>query len=506
MKTLFHDGTFFTMQAPQHSVEAVLVEDGKIIQMGTYDELKNSADETISLEGRAVYPGFIDSHLHLIGHGQKITSIDLSTFTSIREILEVVMNAQAVSGWIVLEGWNDNQLMDGRAITRQDLDSVSTDIPIVLKRICRHVLVANSKALELCGISSTPPDVSGGVIGRDESGHLNGLFYDEAQQLITQHIPELSIDDLSVIIKKSVKDLHSLGLTGAHSEDMAYYGPYTKPLEAYKASLENSFRVHLLRHHHVFEDMVHEKGDDFLSFGNMKIFMDGSLGGHTAWLTEPYTDDPSLSGVAIHSVEQLTEMVKIARSHNTGIAVHVIGDLATKIVLDVVEQNPPVGDAIDRLIHVNVLTKDLIDRMKLLPLMADIQPMFVPSDFPWVKDRLGESRLAYSYAWRTLLDESIGLAGGSDAPIESADPLLGINAAMHNPYLPDQELTAFEAVSLYTTGAAAIAKQSERFGKLAIGYCADFTVLSEEITKESIYHCKIEATIVNGVTVFKSNG
>lgn len=503
MKTLFYDARFVTMTTEGHEVEAVLVEDGKIMETGRLDELKERADEHVSLNGKVVYPGFIDSHMHLIGHGQKISSVDLSGYTSIREILEVIRQTEPVSGWIVLEGWNDNQLMEGRAITRQDIDSVCTDYPVVLKRICRHVVSVNSKALELAGIGEDKQEVPGGVIGRTEQGELNGLFYDEAQALIVEHIPELSQDDLVNIIHTSIQDLHRMGLTGAHSEDMAYYGSYTNPLGAYRRAIDANFRVHLLRHHHVFEEMVHETGDDFIALGNMKIFMDGSLGGHTAWLSEPYADEPSLSGVAVHTEEQLVRLTKIARTHGTGIAVHVIGDQATKVVLDVIEKYPPREGVIDRLIHVNVLSKELIDQMKNLPLMADIQPMFVPSDFPWVADRLGPTRLTYSYAWKTLREEGIVLAGGSDAPIESADPLLGMNAAMNNPYMPEQELSAFETVSLYTTGAAAIAKEDHLYGKIAPGFCADFTVVSDEITKESISHCQIEATIVNGSRVYQ---
>ncbi|MFC4354642.1 amidohydrolase [Chryseomicrobium palamuruense] len=503
MKTLFSNARFVTMTAEGHEVEAVIVEDGKIIETGRFNDLKELADEQVSLEGKVVYPGFIDSHMHLIGHGQKISSVDLSGFTSIREILEVIHQAEPVSGWIVLEGWNDNQLMEGRAITRQDIDTVCSDYPVVLKRICRHVVAVNSKALELAGIGEDTHDVSGGVIGRTDHGELNGLFYDEAQALIIEHIPELSQDDLVDIIHTSIKDLHRMGLTGAHSEDMAYYGPYTNPLGAYRKAIDSNFRVHLLRHHHVFKDMVHESGGAFISLGNMKIFMDGSLGGHTAWLSKPYTDEPSLSGVAVHTEEQLIALTKVARTYQTGIAVHVIGDQATKVVLDVIEKHPPQNGVIDRLIHVNVLSKELIDRMKELSIMADIQPMFVPSDFPWVTDRLGKDRLTYSYAWKTLLEEGIVLAGGSDAPIENADPLLGMNAAMNNPYVPDQELTAFETISLYTTGAAAIAKEDHLYGKIASGFCADFTVVSDEITKESISHCQIEATIVNGNVVYQ---
>ncbi|WP_342525639.1 amidohydrolase [Chryseomicrobium sp. FSL W7-1435] len=504
MKTLLYNGTFITMEQEHHSVEAVLLDNGVIQATGTFEELKALADEQLSMQGNVIYPGFIDSHMHLIGHGQKILSADLSTCRSIREILEIVASATPVSGWIVLEGWNDNILMDNRPPTRADLDMIFPDTPVMLKRVCRHVLVANTKALEIAGVSSSIEEMQGGVIGRDsQTGELNGLFYDEAQQLVVKAIPELSVEDLATIIQASIRDLHSLGLTGGHTEDMAYYGAYTNPLSAYRLALGSSFRAHLLRHHLVFQEMVHETGDDFLSFGCMKLFMDGSLGGHTAWLSSPYSDEPELEGVAIHTKEALIEMVKLARNHQAGIAVHVIGDRATEQIVELLENYPPTEGVVDRLIHVNVLSKELVERIANLNVMCDIQPMFVPSDFPWVKDRLGQERLDYAYAWKTLLERGIGLAGGSDAPIETADPLLGIQAAINNPYLPEQELTPFEAIQLYTTGAAKIAGQQNRFGKISPGFVADFTILSEEITKDSIIHLTVEQTIVNGETVYR---
>ena len=183
--------------------------------------------------------------------------------------------------------------------------------------------------------------------------------------------------------------------------------------------------------------MQGEKPTDFIEFGAMKIFIDGSLGGHTALLSEDYSDSPGNKGVAVHDNEKLENLVKLARKYNENIAVHVIGDKAVEIILDLIEKYPaPVGKK-DRLIHVNVLTEDLVNRMAKLPVVLDIQPMFVPSDFPWVIDRLGKERLTWAYAWKTLLDKGFDCSGGSDSPIELADPLLGMDAAANNIYLPE---------------------------------------------------------------------
>ncbi|MFJ5769706.1 amidohydrolase [Psychrobacillus sp. NPDC093180] len=502
MKTLWTDGLIFTMNAEGETVEAVLVENGKIVQTGQKDQLVHLADQVHSLQGATMYPGFVDSHIHLIGHGEKLAYLDLSMFTSIQTIVLAVAEHVKKGDWYVAEGWNDNKLVEGRPITCNDLDEMN-ETPVVLKRICRHVLVANSKAMELAGVTKDTPNPIGGIIGKDEHGNLNGLFYDEAQQLITSHIPAVKTEYLEEVIKASVADLQSKGLTGVHTEDMAYYGPYTVPLEAYRRTIGSSFRTHLLLHHEVFEQMQGEEPTEFIEFGAMKIFIDGSLGGHTALLSEDYSDSPGVKGVAVHDQAKLEGLVTLARKYDENIAVHVIGDKAVEIILNLIEKYPAPVSKKDRLIHVNVLSEELISRMAQLPVVLDIQPMFVPSDFPWVIDRLGKERLTWAYAWKTLVEKGFDCSGGSDSPIELADPLLGMDAAANNIYLPHQELTAFEAISLFTTGSAKAIGMEHVRGKIMSGYDADFTIVDQALTKETFTTSKVLQTIVNGEIVFK---
>lgn len=504
MKTLWTDGNIFTMHEEDQKIEAVLVEDGKIIRTGSKESLLPLANKVNSLNGATMYPGFVDSHIHLIMHGEKLAYLDLSTFTSINEIVKEV--AQRVDGneWYVAEGWNDNKLIEGRQIYCSDLDHIN-ETPIVLKRVCRHVLVANSKAMELAGITKDTPNLTGGIIGKDSDGNLNGLFYDEAQQLITSKIPPVTTEYLVDVIKNSVSDLQAKGLTGVHTEEMAYYGPYTIPLQAYREAIDKNFRVHLLRHHDAFEMMQGEKPSEFIEFGAMKIFIDGSLGGHTALLSEDYSDNPGNKGVAVHDPNKLERLVQLARKFNETIAVHVIGDKATEIIVDLIEKHPAPAGKKDRLIHVNVLSEELMERMIKLPVVLDLQPIFVPSDFPWVIDRLGNDRIKWAYAWKTLIDRGFECSGGSDSPIEVADPLIGMDAAVNNSYLPEQSLSAFEAISLFTTGSAkAIGKENER-GKILPGYDADFTVVSTELNKTTFLKATVLETIVAGEIVYKNN-
>ena len=502
MKTLWTDGKIFTMEAEADIVEAVLVEDGTIIKTGLKNELLPLEDHVESLNGSVMYPGFVDSHIHLIGHGEKLSYLDLSTFSSIKQIKETIATYITNEEWYMTEGWDDNKLEEGRALTCTDLDFI-TETAVVLKRVCRHVLVANTTAMNLAGISKETPNPMGGVIGKDENGELNGLFYDEAQRLITEHIPLPTTEYLKKIIASSIEDLKSKGITGVHTEDMSYYGHYKVPLQAYREVVKNGFRVHLLRHHEVFEQMQGEETSLFIEFGAMKIFVDGSLGGRTALLSEDYADERGERGLEVHNPKKLEDLVKLARSYHENIAVHVIGDLAVEKILDLIVKYPVPKGKKDRLIHVNVLRADLVERMKKLPVILDLQPIFVPSDFPWVKERLGSSRLQWAYAWKSLLEEGLECSGGSDSPIELADPLLGIDAAVNNSYLPEQELTVFEAVSLYTSGSAkAIGRENKR-GLILPGFDADFTILNNVLEKTNILSTSVVKTVVAGEIVFK---
>ncbi|MHA6259248.1 amidohydrolase [Sporosarcina sp. CAU 1771] len=521
MKTLWHNGTIYTMKKNGDTIEALLIEGGKISAVGTYEELRERADEEIDLQGAVLYPGFVDSHMHMIGHGEKLLSLDLAKATSSDEMMDMLIGAHKELGaneWFVGEGWNENNFPDKKIFTRQELDIV-TDSPMILKRACRHAALANTKALERAGITKETKDPVDGVIVRDEHGEPTGYLLEGAQEMVFSLIPAATEESLTRALHKSVDDLLALGLTGAVTDDLGYYGHYGNPLQAFKNVIGEGkkFRAHLLRRQTVFSQLMEENATynaPWIEPGAMKFFIDGALGGKTALLSKPYSDTPETSGMTVHSDEEIEEVVLLARNYGEAIAVHVIGDAAVEKVLDVIEQHPAPEGKLDRLIHVNVLRDDLVDRMEKLPVILDIQPVFVSSDFPWVMDRLGEDRLDWAYAWKSLLDRGFICGGGSDAPIEEANPLLGIYAAvarrkvgeMHEGYLPEEKLSRFEAVSLFTTGSAATIGKASVRGKLDVGFDADFTVLDKDLFTvdiECIAEATVEMTVVAGDIMYK---
>lgn len=523
MKVLWHGGTIYTMEAEGATPEAVLVSDDHIEKVGTYEELKSFADKEIDLQGATMYPGLVDSHMHMIGHGEKLMRVDLSIIESSEEMREQLIESTKdlkKDDWFIGEGWNENNFADRKIFHRNELDEISTS-PMLLKRVCRHAILANSSALALAGITKDSPDPEGGLIVRDADGEPTGYLLDAAQDLVASQVPEVSVDYLTRALKKSVDHLLSLGLTGAHTEDMGYYGHYSRPLDAFKNVVGDKvkFRAHLLRAHIAFEEMMENAtyAEPFIDPGPMKIFADGSIGGRTALLSKPYNDDPSTVGVAIQSDEELKRLVSIARKHGEAVAIHVIGDLGLEMALDAIEAHPVPKGKRDRLIHTMVVREDLVARMQQIEVALDLQPSFVTSDFPWVVERLGENRLEWSYVWKKLLNHGLICAGGSDAPIEEADPRLGIYAAVtrrkpyetHEGYLPEEKLTRFEAIQLYTSGsAAAIGKENER-GIIREGFDADFTIFDRDLfagNEEQILEAEPVMTVVAGEIMYQKGG
>ncbi|MFO1444129.1 amidohydrolase, partial [Bacillus sp. Bva_UNVM-123] len=525
MSTLWYGGNIYTLQDENHQVEAVLTNGNKIMALGKLADLEEKyhaeINDRINMNGDTMLPGFVDSHMHLIGHGEKLIRLDLSSYKSKEEVLAAVKEyAKSTSEgeWIIGEGWNENLWETNEFIYAHELDEIVPNHPVLLKRVCRHALVANTRALKAASIDEHTENPPGGVIEKDEHGKPNGILKDKAYEQLFNVIPTVSEAYLQKALTEAIKDAYRLGLTGAHTEDLNYYGGYTRTYETFKRVIEEeglSFRAHLLVHHEVVDEMINagehfHSGSEWIEFGAMKIFADGALGGRTALLSHPYADDPSTSGVAIFTQSQLNNLVKKAREYELPVAVHAIGDLAFEMVLCAIEKYPLQGKGRDRLIHAQILREDLIERAKTLPLIVDIQPRFLASDFPWVIDRIGAERNGHYYAWKTLLQNGLPCAGGSDAPIEPLNPLLGIHAAVtrtniddpnHTVYNAQECLTVYEAVSLFTKGSAFAACHEMNRGVIKEGYLADFTILQTDIFKvhpKEIPNITVAKTVIGG--------
>lgn len=282
------------------------------------------------------------------------------------------------------------------------------------------------------------------------------------------------------------------------------------------------FRTHQLLYYAYLQEaeqlgLAAGSGDEWLRLGAVKLFADGAIGGRTALLEQPYSDAPETSGIAIHTQEGLNDIVSAARRLGYPVAVHAIGDAAARMTLAAMQHQPLRPDAAlpDRFIHAQVLNRGLVEQMASMRLIADIQPRFVASDFPWVLDRVGPERAGYLYAWKKLLAAGIPCAGGSDAPIEPLSPFLGMHAAVtrcrpgerHEGYLPEERLNPAEALRLFTEGSASAAGEQRERGRIAPGFRADFTVTDRDITAdaEEMLNVKVRMTVVNGAVAYSAD-
>ena len=515
MSTLYYNGTIYTMTEEMSTVSAVLIHNGIIEKTGSYEELEVLADEFINLDGKTMMPALTDVHQHLVMIGKKLELLALDDVTDIVEMKQQVKAFRTNRTWNNILGYDENNFENQYKISIKELDEL-TDKPTLITRICSHAGVVNSAAFEALNITKETENPEGGYFERDEDGELTGWVYDKAFEEMRAATVEDTTESLGEDIARGVKYLQSLGIANAHTEDLAYYGDFNIPLDAYLNTLGKDalkFRVNLLTHEQVYEDVV--KADktykeNFVERDAMKIFADGAFGAKTALVSEPYVDSTN-KGLQIHTADKLEEMVQTARANNDAVAVHMIGDRAIEMVLDAIEKYPVPQGKHDRLIHISLLRPDLIERIANLPVVCDIQPTFLTSDMPWVADYIGEERAKYLYPFKTLLDKGVIMGGSSDAPIEKVNPFLGIHALMTREedgtvYNPAEIISRFDAFKMYTVEAAKIVYRENIQGKIETGYFADFIVLDRDVmtvSPDELKETKVLKTIIDGDIVFE---
>ncbi|MCP1288212.1 amidohydrolase [Mammaliicoccus sciuri] len=527
MKKLYQNGTIYTMEKPDDTYAGVIVDNGMIeavLSQEDLNQLQKTDYEIIDLKGGTMFPGFVETHIHVMGTGVWLSSVILNGETNIENVKQKIrQKAQTLQPgeWLVAEGYDEN-LLNGVRLNKFDLDELCKDNPVIVKRVCRHAAIVNSKALEILGMTNDVENPDGGSYEKQD-GELTGWLYDTAMEPFEELASNEDEQSLTKHLNNAITYLYQYGITGSHTEDLGYYEDYKDVLNAYKTVVgpgedQKPFRVRLLRHFSVYEQMMEEQAtfvDKWIEPDAMKFYADGAFGGSTALLKEPYSNDPTGMnyGLAIYTQEELEEKVKIARKYNGAIAVHMIGDKACEMVLDAIEKYPVQNGLRDRLIHISTLNEALLQRVANLPVICDVQPQFITSDFPWVQYKVGKERARYLYPFKSMLDLGIIIGGGSDAPIETPNPMLGIHAAVNRQtygeegaYFIEEALSVFDALRLYTTLASEIGQTTDRTGKIKVGYEADFTVLDQnpfKVNRQDLAQIKAKLTIVNGNIVYE---
>lgn len=540
MDLILINGIIATQDKKDSFVEAVAIKDGNIVKVGTTAEMldfKNEETEVIDLGGKLVLPGFNDSHMHLLNYGNFLKNIDLTGVKSIEEIIQkvkdILWEKNIEKGqWIKGRGWNNDYFQgNNRFPNRYDLDKISTEHPIILTRACGHIAITNSKALELANITKDTKQSIGGEFDIDKNGEPLGIFRENAIELINNIIPEPSVKELKDMLLVAIKKANVNGITSVQTDDFGVisYDNYEKIIKAYE-ELKKEGKLTL----RVYEQCLFQEpnklerflgkgyntgyGDEFFKIGPLKLIADGSLGARTAALTRPYKDAPHTYGIPVFNQEELDNLVDIAHSKGMQVAIHAIGDKAMYMAFESIEKaldKNPKKDHRCGIVHCQITDKYLLNKFKELNVIAYIQPIFLDYDWKIAESRVGSELIKTSYNWKTLIDNKVNIACGSDCPVEDLNVMKGIYEAVTRKdlkgepidgWMPEQRLTVQEAVYGYTVGGAYTSFEEDIKGTIEEGKLADMVVLSKNIYKiphDEIKDIKVEMTIFNGQIVYR---
>lgn len=521
--TVFTGGTIYTGNPDQPIVDAVVVgEDGRIV--GTAPPLSEDWDEAeidlVDLHGAYMYPGFTDSHAHLLGIGQRELTLNLEGTASIAELVSRI--ASEVEGkepgvLVFGRGWIETGWPEGRMPTAADLDAVSPDNPVILVRADGHALVANSAAMAAVEITDETPDPDGGRIERDADGHATGMLIDNAEALVGPLRTKLDAAGKARALEVGSKVYASRGWTGVQNMSV---GPDEAPIMLELAK-EGKLPLRLWNAFDADEDGFaiaagHEYEGPTIRNRAIKLYMDGALGSRGALLIKPYSDRPDISGLSLITNEDLAKWMKRSDEAGVQVAIHAIGDLANQRILDVFEAGGYGPEQRWRIEHTQILAPEDIARLAKDGLIASMQPSHAIGDLHFAPARLGLARLAGAYAWKSLIDDGAVVAGGSDAPVEVGSPLIEFYAAVARKDLkgfstegwhPEQKLTREQALALFTSASAYAAFEENDLGTIEAGKIADFTVFDRDlmtVPEADILGAKAMMTVVGGKIVYQA--
>ena len=515
--------------------EAIAVRGDRIQAVGKsvdMQKLKGPQTQVIDLGGHFVMPGFNDAHMHLADAGLQKLNVNLvgvKTLDEFRERVLAKVEKAKPGEWILGGGWDETTWPVKALPSRWDLDEVSAGHPVFLDRVDGHLAIANTRALQLASITIASRDPEGGKIDRDANGQPTGILRDTAQQAVSVVLPQPTHEKRRQAIETALADLAEQGVTSAQD-----YSPDWQNFQIYEELEKEGKLTARISEWLPFDDSVeelqkkrdsHPQSDLMLHTGMLKGFMDGSLGGHTAALMEPYADDPKNSGLPRYEADKLNDMAKERVLAGFQLGFHAIGDKGIQMALDAFAQAekaareqkvkaPNGGDDFRlRVEHAQVTTPAQIARFKELKVIASMQPSHVLTDMRWAQDRLGPKRAATSYAWSSFLNKGVTVAFGTDYPVEPVTPFRGLYAAVtrksengKQEYFPAQKLTMDQAIAAYTTGSAFAEFEEKEKGKLVPGMLADFVVLDRDVTAaspEKVIATRVVRTVMGGKTVYE---
>jgi predicted amidohydrolase YtcJ len=517
---IFHNAHVFSPEYPHTT--AVAIDHGRFIALGSDAEILGTFSrfgQQIDLQGKTLWPGLTDAHVHLRLLAESMAMIDCETTKRQACLLRVEQAADALpeSAWVRGHGWNQNQWPEGFG-TATMLDSICGGRPAYLTAKSLHAAWANTKALALAGITSHTPDPPGGAIQRDQHGSPTGILLEAgAMRLVESIIPAPSAGENIAKIMATLPELWKVGLVGIH--DFDDYACWLALQSLYQDGILGiRVRKHIpFDHLDVFINAGLRTGfgDNWLDIGGVKLFSDGALGPQTAAMLKPFEGSQN-SGTLLMDQDELIEVGEHAVAHGVSLAIHAIGDRANREVLDAyqrlraVEQAHGMPHLHHRIEHVQIIDPGDISRLADLDIIASVQPIHAPSDM-LMADRFLGSRAHNAYAYRSILETGATYVLGSDAPVEPFNPFLGLHAAVTRcradaspgpqGWQPKQRLTLEEALIGFSHTPAVITGRGNRLGKIAPGFHADFIILEQDpfkINPHELGQIKPQATFIAG--------
>ncbi|HXY15177.1 MAG TPA: amidohydrolase [Terriglobales bacterium] len=509
--------------------EAVAVIGDRIVAVGFNGDIlqwRGSQTKTIDAAGKLLIPGFNDAHVHFIDGGRQLDSVQLNDATSteefVRRIAEQVKRSPK-SEWIQGGDWDETKWSPPSLPTKEMIDPVTPDNPVLLSRYDGHSVLANSITLTLAGITAQTPDPPGGTIVRDTQGNPTGVLKDAAMDLAYKVVPPLSHEQLMRAAQRALEHAASLGVTSVQTMNPEY-----SDIAVFAELLQNgelTTRIYAAPLITGVDDQAkigirHAFGGPYLRIGAVKAFADGSLGSRTAYFFEPFSDEPGNHGLLSDEMQPISLMRdRMMKADAAGIQIctHAIGDQAISMILDLYTDVVKAHRGAERrfrIEHAQHMAEKDFARFAQLDVIASMQPYHAIDDGRWAEARIGHDRASRTYAFRTFLNHGVHLAFGTDWDVAPLNPMLGLYAAVTratldgkkpNGWFPEQKLTVAEAVHAYTMGSAYAEFQEKEKGSITPGKLADMVLLSDDIFSidpVKIREVKVVKTIVGGKVIW----